>query len=252
MAISEDLVYALDRVAWSRDVLGFDPTPDQALMLQSAAHSQIVCCHRQFGKTTVTAVRAAHELLYVVDPFVVILSGGKRQADEAAAGVERFLALFPRKVAAIVKRDDLGWHLANGGRVLTLPSSEASVRGFSGVTLLIFDEAAKIDEDVVRAASPLVSARDGTQWVLSTPAGVEGWFADHWRRREELRYDSVFAAWAEGRSRVSRRYVEDETRKFGLWWARQEFGCEFLDRDDGLISRADLVSARRDVEVLVL
>lgn len=251
MPIAEDLVYSLDRVVWAEETLGFTPWPAQREVLENTARSQILCCHRQFGKTTVCAVRACHELLYGHEPFVVIISGGKRQADEAAGAIERFLLRFPRKQAAIVKRDDGGWHLANGGRVLTLPSSEAAVRGFSAVSFLVVDEAAKVDVKVASAAAPITAARGGSQWVLSTPAGSVGWFADHWRRRDELGYGSVFAPWVEGGSNVSRAYVEEETRKWGEWWGRQEWDCEFLDRDDGLISRAQLDAARRpNIEVL--
>jgi hypothetical protein len=45
---------------------------------------------------------------------------------------------------AIAAESALRLELANGARIVTLPGKEGTVRGFSDVSLLIIDEAARV------------------------------------------------------------------------------------------------------------
>lgn len=60
--------------------------------------------------------------------------------------------------------------LPNGSRIIGLPGMEATTRGFSAVSLLIVDEAARVDDELYKALQPMSTVRDGDVWLLSTPS----------------------------------------------------------------------------------
>ena len=60
-SVSDDLVYSLDPVLWSREVLGYHPDPWQADLLKSRSRKIILNCSRQSGKSTTSAVLGLHE-----------------------------------------------------------------------------------------------------------------------------------------------------------------------------------------------
>ena len=67
---------------------------------------------------------------------------------------------------------------ANGSRVLSLPGTERTVRGFSEVSLLVIDEAARVDDGLYYAVRPMLAVSGGRLVALSTPYGKRGWFHD--------------------------------------------------------------------------
>ena len=75
------------------------------------------------------------------------------------------------------RRDDskLRMELANGSRILSLPSNEQTVRGYSA-DLIVLDEAARCDDDLISALAPMLGATGGTLVGLSTPYGKRGWY----------------------------------------------------------------------------
>jgi len=67
-------------------------------------------------------------------------------------------------------------HLPNGSRIEALPGSEKTVRGFSGTSLLILDEAARVDDELYYAVRPMLAVSGGALMLLSTPFGKRGIF----------------------------------------------------------------------------
>jgi hypothetical protein len=55
-----------------------------------------------------------------------------------------------------------------------LPGTEATIRGFSAVSLLLVDEAARCSDELYLAIRPMLAVSDGTLWLMSTPfqAGI--------------------------------------------------------------------------------
>ena len=67
------------------------------------------------------------------------------------------------------------------GRGLSgLPGKEATLRGFSAVSLLIIDEASRVEDAVYKALRPMLAVGDGDLWLLSTPFGKRGFFYENW------------------------------------------------------------------------
>jgi hypothetical protein len=65
---------------------------------------------------------------------------------------------------------------------VSLPCKEETIRGYSNISLLIIDEAARVPDDVFRAVSPMLAVSGGRLICLSTPYGKRGFFYDAWAR----------------------------------------------------------------------
>ena len=122
---------------------------------------------------------------------------------------------------------------ANGSRIVSLPSGEATVRGFSGVDLLVIDEAARVPDDLYRAVRPMLAVSGGRLIALSTPFGRRGWFHREWIEGQGWQRIKVTA---EECPRISSEFLRQERVSLGDWWYRQEYECEFVDTGQSIFS----------------
>ena len=60
------------------------------------------------------------------------------------------------------------------------------MRGIPAVNLIVIDEAARIDDELMAAVRPMMATCDGCLFALSTPAGKRGWFYEQWNQRYRL------------------------------------------------------------------
>src|SRR5829696_10210537 len=138
VAVREDLRLALDRLAFAED-LGIIPDPWQRDLLRSVSKRVLLNITRQGGKSTTAAVIALHRALYHPGSLVLVLAPALRQSQELFAKIEGFYRLARSATPPRAERR-LSLDLENGSRIVTLPGTEKTVRGFSGATLLIVDE----------------------------------------------------------------------------------------------------------------
>ena len=180
-AAATDLAMALDRVAFAR-ALGMEkPDPWQRALLRSDAPRVLLNIARQLGKSTTTALLALHRALYRPGSLILILAPAERQARETFAKIAAFYKTLGHANYATPDSDrKLGLELANRSRIEALPGTEKTVRGFSGVDLLIVDEAARVDDELYFAIRPMLAVSGGSLLMLSTPAGKRGVFFEEW------------------------------------------------------------------------
>src|ERR671910_116105 len=175
--LADDLRIAFDRVAFARSV-GVEPDDWQGELLRSTSERILLNCCRQSGKSTTAALIALHRALYHPGSLVLILAPAERQAKESFGKV----AQAYRKPGHLVAPDSyrkLGIRFANGSRIEALPGSEKTIRGFSGVDLLILDEASRVADELYHAVRPMLAVSGGSLLVLSSPFGKRGGFFQH-------------------------------------------------------------------------
>ncbi len=238
--LRDDLKLALDRAAFAGE-LGFAPDPWQARLLRSEARRVLLNCSRQSGKTSTTAVLALHEALYEPGSLTLVLGPAERQAKEFFGKV----ADFYRKLGYEVKPDSerkLGMVLANGSRIEALPGSEKTIRGFSGVDLLILDEAARIDDALYYAVRPMLAVSGGRLVMLSTPFGKRGAYYEEWVGDGDWERYEVPATEC---PRISAEALEEE-RKRGRRYFAQEFMCSFEETEDQMFTHEEVRAAMTD------
>ncbi len=231
---------ALDSVLFARQRLRFLPDTVQTELLRSAAPRLILNCTRQWGKSTIVAILAAHHLgVAEAGSLIVIVSPSQRQSAETLRKVSDFC----RHAGLAVFRDGsnrFSLALDNGSRAIALPGKETTIRGFSAPSLLIVDEAAMVSDAVYRAVRPMLAAAPKARMVLlSTPRGRRGFFHCEWTSNRPWHRVAVPATEC---ARISKAFLDEERQSLGEFAFRQEYLCEFADTRDQLFSH-ELLSA---------
>jgi len=126
-----------------------------------------------------------------------------------------------------------------------VPSREDTVRGFSAVSLLLVDEASRVEDELYDAVRPMLAVSNGSMWLMSTPNGKRGFFWEEWSKGgPEWKRVSVPATEC---PRISKEFLERErARAWREEWFRQEYMCEFLDSDDWVFPRELIEGAFSD------
>jgi hypothetical protein len=229
-------------------MLGVDLDPWQVDFVSSDRKRDLLNCSRQAGKSTAAAILALHEALFVPDSVTVLVSPSQRQSSELFRKVIEYRNQLPYPVD-LLEDNRLSMHVRGGGRVLSLPGSEATIRGISAVTLLVEDEAARVDDDLYFSVRPMLAVRNGRLVLMSTPFGKRGHFHREWSEGGD--------AWHRVRvpatdvPRISPDFLEQEQAAMGDWWYRQEYLCEFVQADDTFFSSEEVEGAiTSDIEPL--
>ncbi len=231
-----------DAVDFARERLGFQADELQARLLRSGAKRGILNCTRQWGKSTVTAIAAVYRASFREESLVVVASPTERQSGEflkKAAGLLGKMGVRPRGDGT----NTLSLLLPNGSRIVGLPGTERTVRGFSAVSLLVIDEAARVEDAMYQALRPMLAVSDGDLWMMSTPNGRRGFFYENWAEGGD-EWERVAVTAAEC-PRISASFLEEERRRQGSDWVRQEYFCEFIE-DGGQMFSRDLVRGALD------
>jgi hypothetical protein len=218
------------------------PDPWQEGLLRSEADRVMLLCSRQAGKSSVSAALAVRTALLVPNSPVLLLSPSQRQSGELFRKVLDLYTALGRPVPP-VRESALQLELANGSRVLSLPGTEGTVRGFSRVALLIIDEAARVSDPLYYAVRPMLAVSRGRLVALSTPFGQRGWFHAEWSgtgswERVCVKADQV--------PRISPEFLAEERRALGDRWFNQEFCCSFESTVDAVFDYRDIAAALSD------
>jgi hypothetical protein len=243
VTVKDDLVLALDRVAFAED-LGIVPDPWQVDLLRSGSDRVLLNVTRQGGKSSMAAVIALHRALYHPDSLILCLAPALRQSQELFAKIAIYYRDLGRPVHPQTERK-LSLELDNGSRIITLPGTEKTIRGFSGVDLLLVDEAARVDDGLYYAVRPMLAVSGGRMIMLSTPYGCRGVFFEEWTGTEAWERFEVPASEC---PRIPASFLKDERRALPGWVYRQEYECSFEDTEDQVFSH-ELVSAAITDEV---
>src|ERR1017187_8688007 len=123
----------------------------QERVLRTTNKREILNCSRQWGKSTITAAKAVHQAYHTAESLTVVGIRAKGAGD-----------------------NEISLELPNGSRIVGLPGTEATIRGFSAVSLLLVDEAARCSDELYLAIRPMLAVSDGTLWLMSTPFGKRG------------------------------------------------------------------------------
>lgn len=218
------------------------PDPWQADLLRTSPERMLLLCSRQAGKSTTAAALALRVALLQPRSPILILSPTDRQSSELFRKILDGYRALGRPVPAVGETLH-HLQLANGSRILSLPGTEKTVRGYSGVALLIIDEAARVDDALYRAVRPMLAVSKGRLIALSTPFGKRGWFHDAWHSDESW---NRLCITADKCPRITKEFLAEERRALGDRWYRQEYLCSFEDVIDAVFSYADIQAALRD------
>jgi len=244
-ALRNDLKRALDRVAFAEE-LGIVPDAWQKEFLRSSSDRVLLNCSRQSGKSTMSAVIALHRALYYPGSLVLCLAPALRQSQELFGKVADFYRDLGRPVAPQGERK-LSLELENGSRIITLPGSEKTIRGFSGAALLLLDEASRVDDGLYYAIRPMLAVSGGALVMLTTPYGKRGVFYEEWISGAGHGWER-FEVPASQCPRIAETFLMEEDESLPPFIFRQEYECSFEETEDQVFT-TDLIDRAVTSEV---
>jgi hypothetical protein len=236
--LAADLALSLDP-ARLMEAAGLVPDRWQAELLRSDASRVLLLCARQTGKSTTAAMQALHQAIYRPPALVLVLSPTQRQSGELFKKIRSLYSAVGSPID-VPQESALRLELQNGSRILSLPGKEDTIRGFSGVDLIIVDEAARVLDELYYAVRPMLAVSGGRLMALSTPFGKRGWFHSEWSSdRDWLRVKVT----ARDCPRISEDFLAEERMALGDWWYTQEYEVKFRDAIDSVFSHAAVMAS---------
>lgn len=196
--------------------------PRQKVFLKSIADNpaSIAIKHRQCGITTVSSAYVCAQIVFAQQdaPETILCIGNKLDlANQLVTKIREFLMQVPRwywgddywspdpnseknKKDIFVKNSKSELELFNGCKVYARSSGENAARGISAVSILIFDEAAFIENGrAVYTSAVAASASNPNRKIImvSTPNGKDELYYDTYRKAlsKENNYNAVEFKW---------------------------------------------------------
>jgi len=231
-SVADDLAYGSNPVLWAREVLGYHPDPWQEKLLRSRSKKIILNCSRQSGKSTTCAVLGLHESIYRRPSFGLVIAPSKDQSAELMLKFDEFRSAVELPSDYLSTDTKLAVRFSNGNRFIARPGSEKSSRGFSAVTLLLEDEAARVPDPLYSSVRPMLAVSNGRHILMSTPFGKQNHFFKIWDEQRDIW--EWYEIPAEMCPRISKQFLEEEKR-INLWF-EQEYHCAFLDAEGSVFS----------------
>jgi len=221
-------------------------------------HKRIMLlCARQSGKSTIVAGKALHQAKHYKGSLILIVSPSEKQSKETMEKVAEYISCDPELSAAQLPGNSaFEKKFENGSRIIALPGTEKSVRGYSKPDLIIIDEAARVPDETYKAMRPMLTgAPNAVLILLSTPWNMTGFFHKEWTKnpiwkkifvvpRFELINEQIVERIPEAdfKKEMARQGIDafysprhtieflyEELMSLGPIWFKREYGCEFLE-----------------------
>lgn len=230
-------VHGIDPVRFAAERLGYVPDDKQAAALRSEKKRNLLLWARQRGKSDIVALRALHRALFFSHSMVLIVSASEEQAIE----VMRKVHAHRRRLEVtfkLLEDNKSGIEFPNRSRIIALPANVKTIRGYSAVDLLIEDEAAEVPDELHETIKPMLQVSDGTMFLMGTPKGPKGHFAEIWHAADDDEWEkSRSTAWENPRVRAKQLQKEKEhcERMGKALWFQQEYECAFIATGAGLV-----------------
>jgi hypothetical protein len=223
------------------------PDPWQRDLLLSHEPYLLLNCARQTGKSTTVAAIAFHQLLTAPGALVLLVAPAERQSHELFRKVLHAYQALGQPIPSI-RSNQSELELKNGSRLVALPGREETIRSFSGVDLLILDEASRVPDDLYRSARPMLAVSQGRLLALSTPFGQRGWFYDEWIGVGP--WQRIHIPWTQC-PRIAADFIAEETRALGQAWVDQEYNGLFTAMEGLVFPEFDLAIVKPDCKLQI-
>lgn len=231
--------YRDDPIAFAEEVLGIVLDPWQRNIVAGGSKRDILNCSRQAGKSTVASIIALHEALFVPDSLTVLISPSQRQSSELFRKVIDLRERVP-DLPPLPENNKLSMTVSGGGRVISLPAKESTIRGYAGATLIIEDEASRVPDELHAAIRPMLATSNGRMILMSTPFGKRGHFFETWNEAPGWRKVKITA---EECPRIPAEFLEEEKATHTDAWFLQEYFGVFVEAERAVFSYDQVMAA---------
>jgi len=221
-----------DPVEFAKEWLGFEAKPYQADLLRDPSKRIVVVFPRQSGKTTTLSIRMIHFALRNTHTLTLIVTPGLRQSmivmDRIQDQIGRISEERRKKHFKLLQRTVITCR--NGSRIVALPCSPNTLRGYAASEVLI-DEAAFIRDDQTifyNVLFPMLQTTRGALIASSTPWGKDSVFyqftQDPAFKLHKVTIEEVIEA-----GLATREFVQEMERRTPRERFRREYLAEFVE-----------------------
>jgi hypothetical protein len=160
------------------DRLNYALADHQAASLKLAKRITAIVAPRQAGKSRGVAVLALHRAQELPGLHVLVVSAGELAAARLLETIKT-MAMVSDGIKIDGEPTQNLIRFTNGSWIRCVPQSARAIRGWT-IDLLIIDEAALVDDDIIQASAiPTTNARPNARIVMvSSPLLAEGTFYD--------------------------------------------------------------------------
>jgi len=271
--VAQQVLFGLSRAHYVNYIgprIGITPFEWQMQVLRSNHKRKHILGSRQSGKSTIVSSIPCHTAKYFPKSLSIILAPTEKQATEDILKVKDFIAADPSYPE--IKRDSQDEiALANKSRIIIIPATEKSARGYSMPRVIILDESSRIPDMVYKSGvRPMLTNNPECEVLeISTPNGKQGFFYESASSKRYERYE-IRSPWQvdpgdsfnlfeymkeeEYRKMMNERGVQawfsprhfnldeqlENLEKMGMMQYQQEYCCEFVEQEDMVFSYDDL------------
>ncbi len=161
------------------EAAGYDPDPIQKEYLQCKDQRIILDISRQFGKSLTTAAIGYNESICYPGSLTLVFCPAERQSKNVLKYAKDFHAKLGQPVP-IAEETQVHLKFWNGSEFWALPGTEKTTRGFAALSLLIIDEASRVEDALYKSVRPMLATSGGRLALASTPFGTDGFYAETW------------------------------------------------------------------------
>lgn len=178
----QEAIYGLDRFAYVdylkqgiRDIRELFSW--QRRVLESNSKRKLINGSRQSGKSTIVSSVPCHSAKYYPESLSVVLAPTEKQALEDILKIKKYKYADPN-FPNIINESKGEITLSNGSRIIVIPATETSARGYSKPRVIVLDEASRIPDLVYKSGvRPMLTDNpDCEVFSISTPNGKNGFF----------------------------------------------------------------------------
>ncbi|HEU0124269.1 MAG TPA: terminase family protein [Bryobacteraceae bacterium] len=205
--------------AWAAAELQFIAEPKQTEALDSAAPRLAVRAARQWGKSTLLAIKALHTAVFHPGASVLVLALSARNAALFAFTLRRLAARLGHARRTIPGMPH-SLVLPNGSTI-RVESRAIRSTGLTGPATVIL-----VDGEDPALPVPALLRQGGTIWFFATPNGEAGFFYDLW-------HNEAFNHWTRLHTTVDDvptldpAYIDERTR-LSPWYVHQDLYAGFV------------------------
>lgn len=235
----KDMAFALSPSMWATKCLDFEPDKKQSEILDSSHKRIIINCHRQWGKSTISAILCLHRAIFWPNSLCLITAPALRQSSENFRKILSFLDSLDQS-PGLIEDTKLTLQLNNRSRILCLPggSDGRTIRGFSAPDIIIEDESSRCSDDLHVSLLPMLATKPWSRLICaSTPWGARGHFYKIWIEGEGWLKIELKAS---ENPRIAPDYLAEMQRSMSIWEYQQEFECQFVAAQDQYFSNTTI------------
>jgi hypothetical protein len=191
--LAHDLRMTLD-IEYYLESLHFRPYAWQSSVLRDRSKRKMIDGARRGGKSTIISTKPSHKARFYNKSVTLILAPTQTQAVEDTRIIRNFMASDPG-YPEVKRASDEQIELANKSRIIVVPATETSARGYPDADLIIVDEAAYVEDKIfLDCILPMLNGNPRLELILiSSPHGKSinpgRFFFSCWSDAEFSRYE---------------------------------------------------------------